>query len=99
MVPKLFIRLDREYLSDRGFTGLKEEVLSLESRIRHQFPQVSIKTYLDDLQNAQDQFESSRAVMVFLLVPIVLLAACFTYFAVEIVVRGRTREMAILRVR
>ncbi|MFW9914054.1 MAG: ABC transporter permease [Candidatus Thorarchaeota archaeon] len=99
LLPRLFIRLDRDYLATRIFDEIEDEIFSLKSRISHKFPQVIIKTYTSDIQETKKQFEDSRSVMVFLLIPIVLLAACFTYFAIEIVIRGRIKEMAVLRIR
>ncbi|MFX0115607.1 MAG: ABC transporter permease [Candidatus Hodarchaeota archaeon] len=99
MTPSLFVRLNRDYLNSKTFEEVEEEIIGLKSRIAHEFPQVIAKIHMSDIQEAKEQFEDSRTIMLFLLIPIVLLAACFTYFAVEIVVRGRIREMAVLRVR
>lgn len=99
LLPTLFIRLNHDFLTKQTFQEVEDAIEGLKSRIAHDFPQVIIKAYTSDIQEARGQFENSRTIMIFLLVPVILLAACFTYFAVEIVIRGRLREMAILRVR
>ncbi len=99
LIPRLFIRLDRNFVSEMDFDTLEKEIFSLRARITANFPQVYIKVYLTNIQATKQQYENAKVTMFFLLVPLILLAASFTFFAVSVVVRGRLNEMAVLRVR
>ncbi len=97
--PKLFIRINRKYISSLDISQIEPKIEALKAQLQSSFPQTFVQLELEDIKSVLDQYSTSLTFIFFLILPLIILCAFLINFTTKMVLKDRSREIGILRAR
>ncbi|MHA2271668.1 MAG: ABC transporter permease [Candidatus Hodarchaeales archaeon] len=97
--PKLFSRVNRDYVATLAFSSVEPAMESLETQIRSLFPQTFVRLELDDIRLVLSQYSASFTYTFFMTLPLIILSAYLVSFTTRMILQARHNEIGILRAR
>jgi hypothetical protein len=95
--PHMFVRMDREKLADRGSIKMDYEIEALAFRIERENIWFSVDVYTDEINLIITNYERARIIILFLFVPLILVAFVFLLSTTSYMLNQRRLEIQLLR--
>lgn len=95
--PHLFVRMDRSKLAERGTFTMEYEIEALAFRIERENIWFSVDVYTDEINLIISNYERARIIILFLFIPLILVAFVFLLSTTSYMLGQRRFEIQLLR--
>ncbi|MHA2369752.1 MAG: FG-GAP-like repeat-containing protein [Candidatus Hodarchaeales archaeon] len=99
VLPKMFVRSSREAISRLSPLQVTSRIEKLAGQVKAKFSSLEVTVYTEHISEKVDRFWETNMIVMFLLVPSVILAGYLSVLTANLVTRGRSLEVGILKSR
>ncbi|MFW9914053.1 MAG: FG-GAP-like repeat-containing protein [Candidatus Thorarchaeota archaeon] len=99
VLPKMFVRSSREVISRLSPLQVASRIEKLAGLVKAEFSSLEVTVYTEHISQKVDRFWETNMIVMFLLVPSVILAGYLSVLTANLVTRGRSLEVGILKSR
>ncbi|MFX0115609.1 MAG: FG-GAP-like repeat-containing protein, partial [Candidatus Hodarchaeota archaeon] len=99
VLPKMFVRANRQELSKLSPRKVASELEALAGILKARFSSLQVTVYTAHLSEKVDLYWETNTIVIFLLVPAVALAGYLSVLCTNLVTRSRSPEVGILKSR
>ncbi len=95
--PHMFIRMDRSALANKGTFALESEIEAIAFRIERENVWFQVEVYTDEINLIISNYEKARIIILFLFIPLILVAFVFLLSTTSYMLNQRRDEIQLLR--
>lgn len=99
VLPKMFVRSSRREISKLSPLQVTNRIEKLAGLVKAEFSSLEVTVYTEHISQKVDRFWDTNIIVMFLLVPSVILAGYLSVLTANLVTRGRSLEVGILKSR